>query len=62
MLQQDTPDDYVLATGETHPVKEFVEKSFGIVGITIKYVDGVNELCAVFRPSALQLAWRGGYD
>ena len=38
MLQQDTPDDYVLATGETHPVKEFVEKSFGIVGITIKYV------------------------
>lgn len=32
MLQQDTPDDYVLATGETHPVKEFVEKAFACVG------------------------------
>jgi GDPmannose 4,6-dehydratase len=38
MLQQDTPDDFVLATGETHPVKEFVEKSFAHVGITIKCV------------------------
>jgi GDPmannose 4,6-dehydratase len=28
MLQQDTPDDYVLATGETHAVREFVELSF----------------------------------
>ena len=38
MLQQDTPDDYVLATGETHPVKEFVEKSFAIVVIKIESV------------------------
>ena len=37
MLQQDTPDDYVLATGETHTVREFVEKSFEVVGITIKW-------------------------
>lgn len=37
MLQCDEPDDYVLATGETHPVKEFVEKAFAHVGITIKY-------------------------
>lgn len=37
MLQQDTPDDFVLATGETHPVKEFVEKAFSHVGITIKW-------------------------
>ncbi|MFV0338653.1 MAG: GDP-mannose 4,6-dehydratase, partial [Chthoniobacterales bacterium] len=29
MLQQDTPGDYVLATGETHSVKEFVEEAFG---------------------------------
>lgn len=34
MLQQDEPDDYVLATGETHPVKEFVEKAFAVVGST----------------------------
>lgn len=38
MLQQDDPDDFVLATGETHPVKEFVEKAFSHVGITIKCV------------------------
>ncbi|OBZ66784.1 GDP-mannose 4,6 dehydratase [Grifola frondosa] len=37
MLQQDAPDDFVLATGETHPVREFVEKSFGVLGITIKW-------------------------
>jgi GDPmannose 4,6-dehydratase len=35
MLQTDTPDDYVLATGETHTVREFVEKSFKCVGTSI---------------------------
>jgi GDPmannose 4,6-dehydratase len=35
MLQQDKADDYVLATGETHTVREFVEKSFACVGTTI---------------------------
>jgi GDPmannose 4,6-dehydratase len=38
ILQQDNPEDFVLATGETHSVREFVEKSFAIVGISIKYV------------------------
>jgi|Transcript_30434 GDPmannose 4,6-dehydratase len=38
MLQNDEPDDYVLATGETHTVREFVEKSFKCVGTTIKWV------------------------
>ena len=38
MLQQDEPDDYVLATGETHTVREFVEKAFKAVGTTIKWV------------------------
>ena len=37
MLQQDEPDDYVLATGETHTVREMVEKSFAFVGTTIKW-------------------------
>src|SRR5215475_5650637 len=37
MLQQDTPDDYVLATGEAHSVREFVEKAFGHIGITITW-------------------------
>lgn len=34
MLQQETPDDYVIATGETHEVREFVEKAFAVAGIT----------------------------
>ena len=37
MLQADTPDDYVLATGETHTVREFVEKAFNEVGTTIAW-------------------------
>ena len=32
MLQQDEPDDYVIATGESHSVREFVEKAFKEVG------------------------------
>ena len=33
MLQQDRPDDYVIATGETHSVREFVEAAFGHVDL-----------------------------
>jgi GDPmannose 4,6-dehydratase len=36
MLQQPSPEDFVLATGETHPVREFVEKSFQELGIKIE--------------------------
>ena len=36
MLQQPSPEDFVLATGETHAVREFVEKAFAVVGIKIK--------------------------
>ncbi|XP_017762793.1 PREDICTED: GDP-mannose 4,6 dehydratase [Eufriesea mexicana] len=44
MLQQPTPDDYVIATGETHSVREFVEAAFQYVGRTIKWEgEGVNE-------------------
>jgi GDPmannose 4,6-dehydratase len=38
MLQQSQPDDFVLATGEMHTVREFVEKSFRAVGREIVYV------------------------
>ena len=37
MMQKDTSDDYVLATGETHTVREFVEKAFAYVGMTIEW-------------------------
>jgi GDPmannose 4,6-dehydratase len=44
MLQQDEPDDYVLATGETHAVREFIEKSFAVVGRRIAWRGtGVDE-------------------
>lgn len=35
MLQQDKPDDYVIATGETHTIREFVQKSFEYAGYDI---------------------------
>lgn len=45
MLQQDRPDDFVVSTGETHTVREFVEKSFAELGIKIKWQGkGVNEV------------------
>ena len=44
MLQQDKPDDYVIATGETHTVREFVEAAFAHVGINIEWEgEGVDE-------------------
>lgn len=44
MLQQESPKDYVLATGETHTVREFVELAFKEVGIDIKWTgDGIEE-------------------
>ena len=45
MLQQDTPDDFVIATGETHSVREFLELAFAEVGITIAWQgEGVDEV------------------
>ena len=44
MLQQDKPQDYVIATGETHTVREFVEVAFKEVDIDITWEGvGVNE-------------------
>jgi GDPmannose 4,6-dehydratase len=44
MLQQDAPDDFVIATGEQHSVREFVEASARELGTTIEWEDeGVNE-------------------
>ena len=45
MLQQDEPDDYVIATNETRTVREFVEPAFGHVGITVEWKgEGVDEI------------------
>lgn len=45
MLQQDTPDDYVIATNETRTVREFVETAFHHVGISVEWQGtGVDEI------------------
>jgi GDPmannose 4,6-dehydratase len=45
MLQENKPDDYVLATGEQHSVREFIEKAFALKGFDIKWKgEGVNEI------------------
>lgn len=44
MLQQDKPDDYVIGTGESHSVREFVEKAFSYAGIEIEWKgEGIEE-------------------
>jgi len=45
MLQQETSDDFVVATGETHTVRSFIELAFECVGITIEWSgSGVDEV------------------
>ena len=54
MLQQDEPDDYVIGTGETHSVREFVEIAFGHVGLDWqKYVVMVDP--KFYRPAEVDL-------
>lgn len=45
ILQHDTPEDFVLATGEMHSIKEFIEEAFKLKGFTIKWKGyGVDEI------------------
>lgn len=45
MMQQDEPDDFVLATGELHSVREFIEKAFAHVGVAVEWRgEGVDEI------------------
>lgn len=53
MLQQQEPDDYVVATGETHSVREFVEEAFGHLGLPWKKHVVSDE--RYFRPSEVDL-------
>ena len=58
MLQQEEPDDYVIATNETHSVKEFILKAFNLVGLNWeKYVKSEKRF---FRPLDVDLL-RGDY-
>jgi GDPmannose 4,6-dehydratase len=49
MLQQDAPDDYVIATGEMHTVQELVEVAFGLVGLDWERHVRIDE--RYFRPT-----------
>ena len=53
MLQQDEPDDYVVATGETHSVREFCELAFGHVGLDWEKHVVIDE--RFFRPAEVDL-------
>ena len=72
MLQQDRPEDYVLATNETHTVREFVEVAFAEVGVSLRWEGhGVDEKGydaktgvlrvdideQFFRPAEVELLW-----
>ena len=48
MLQQEVPDDYVIATGETHTVREFLEEVFLHAGLDISKHVEIDE--RFFRP------------
>ena len=53
MLQQPQPEDYVVATGETHTVREFCERAFGRVGL--EYRDYVKPDEQFYRPAEVDL-------
>ena len=53
MLQQDTPEDFVICTGETHSVREFLEVAFGRVNLS--YEDYVTIDERFFRPAEVDL-------
>ena len=53
MLQHDAPDDYVIATGETYSVKEYLEKTFEIAGLDVDKHVSIDE--RLFRPEEVPL-------
>lgn len=72
MLQQETPDDFVIASGETHTVREFVDKAFAHAGVTLSWKgEGIDEYAVdsktnkvlvkvnpkFFRPAEVELLW-----
>ena len=53
MLRRDVPDDYVVATGDTHSVREFCEKAFNLAGLD--YRDHVVQDQRLFRPAEVDI-------
>lgn len=53
MLQQDTPDDFVVGTGQTHSIRDFLQKAFAVVGIS-DWENYVEIDPRYFRPSEVE--------
>ena len=53
MLQQEKPDDYVIATNETHSIREFLEVAFGHVGLDWKNYVEIDP--RYYRPAEVEL-------
>jgi len=53
MLQQETPDDFVIGTGETHSIREFCDAAFSYVDLNYKDYVGVDQ--RFMRPAEVQL-------
>jgi GDPmannose 4,6-dehydratase len=59
MLQQDTPDDYVIATGQTRSIREFLIQAFNVVGIT-NWENFIKQDPKFMRPAEVDIL-RGDY-
>jgi GDPmannose 4,6-dehydratase len=57
MLQQDKPDDYVIGTGKSHSVREFVEKAFSYAGIEIEWKGESTEEKGIVK--SVEKKWEG---
>ncbi|MEW6616808.1 MAG: GDP-mannose 4,6-dehydratase [Patescibacteria group bacterium] len=66
MLQQEKPEDYIIGTGETHSVRDFLDFAFGFVGLNWKEYIKIDpdfvrpkelELCADINKAKKQLGW-----
>ena len=53
MLQQEQPDDYVVATGETHSIREFLDAAFGFVNLDWRKFVEIDS--RYFRPAEVDL-------
>jgi len=53
MLQQDEPDDYVIATGQTHSIREFLDEAFGLLGLDWQQHVEIDP--RYFRPTEVDL-------
>jgi GDPmannose 4,6-dehydratase len=61
ILQQDTPEDYVIATGETTTVRDFIRMAFAELGVELEFKgEGVNETATVVSASRSDLAFKPG--